>query len=148
MLRHDIFDSAAWQSLSCPARDAFLFIRRRFNGSNNGRISCSFREMANYMHVSPATIGRAINMLIDRGLIVVTEGAAFNMKQRQARRYALTHEKIGDSLPTHEWRGWKPNQGLPVKPISKPDSGCGKNQKTVSLEKQDSFATDTDAHFK
>jgi hypothetical protein len=145
MLRKDIFQSPAWQALRPVSRDAFLFLRSRFNGVNNGNISCSYREIASYLHTSPATAGRAIDGLIDKGFIIVTKGAAFNMKQRQARKYALTHEPY-DSNPraSNAWRSWTPMNGFADRP-RKRDKKCGKNPNTVSPEIQNVIATDTDA---
>jgi len=144
MLRKDIFQSPAWQALRPLSRDAFVFLRSRFNGGNNGTISCSYREMATYLHTSPATAGRAIDDLIDKGFIIITKGAAFNMKQRQARKYALTHEPYNDPRPSNEWKSWSPQRGF-ADTSRKWDKKCGKNLKTVSYEIQDIITKDTDA---
>lgn len=148
MIRKDIFQSPAWQALRPLSRDTFVFLRSRFNGGNNGSISCSYREIAGYLHTSPATAGRAIDDLIDKGFIIVTKGAAFNMKQRQSRKYALTHEPYNNnSRASDEWKSWSPEKGFADRP-RKRDKQCGKNQQTISSEIQDVVTTDTDVGSK
>ncbi len=117
MLRHDIFESQAYRTMKPSARAVLSEIIRRYNGSNNGRISFSVREMAKRINVSHDTAGKAISEVLDRGFIIVTIDSAFNVKNRTARRFALTFETIVNegnghkTAPSNEWRKWKPAQG-------------------------------------
>ena len=112
--RHDIFESAAYRDMRPNARSALNEIIKRFNGFNNGYISFSVREMAQRLNVSPDTAGKAITSVKEHGFIKVTEDSGFNVKDRKARRFALTFEIIeikgnGHKItPTNEWRKWKP----------------------------------------
>ena len=114
MLRHDIFESPAYRHMKPNPRGALNEIIRRFNGFNNGYISFSVREMALRLKISPDTAGKAIKSVIEHGFIKVTEKSGFNVKDRKARRFALTFETIeikgnGHKItPTNEWRKWKP----------------------------------------
>jgi len=114
MLRHDIFDSPAYRDMKPNARGALNEVMRRFNGFNNGYISFSVREMAMSLNIGRDTAGKAIASVIEHGFIKVTENSGFNVKDRKARRFALTFVTIeikGNGhkiLPSNEWRKWKP----------------------------------------
>lgn len=114
-IRHDVFDSAAYQSLSLPARCALHEIMRHYNGFNNGEIPMSVREIAEKIRSGKSTVSHAVHELIERGFIVITKNSGFNMKSgRRARRFGLTFlhlDKAHDQKtpPTHEWKKWSPN---------------------------------------
>lgn len=110
MLRHDIYDSDSWQSLSSQARSTWLELARRYNSFNNGRIPLSCREVSRLLCVSKDTASRAFNELIDRGLIKVKQNSGFNVKSRTSRRWALTSEPLNNQAPTNEWRYWKKSE--------------------------------------
>lgn len=64
--------------------------------------------MALRLNISPDTASKAMNEVIEKGFIVVTEQCRFNVKDRRARRFALTFQTIEKSsgqkiLPTNEW---------------------------------------------
>ena len=80
MLRYWLLKSQAWNSLSGNARALYVEIARRYNGSNNGRISYSTREAGQSLHISPCTAGRLLRILQDRGFIVCTKRGAFDFE--------------------------------------------------------------------
>jgi len=104
MLRHDIIDSPAWQSLHPEAIGIWILLARRYNGNNNGEIPLSCREAARSLHISKDTAGKYFNQLIDAGLVIVTENSGFNRKNRTSRRFALTHQPLGNNPPTNSWK--------------------------------------------
>jgi len=112
--RHDMFDSPAYWEMDFKARAALYEFIRRHNGFNNGYISFSVREMMSRLNCSKDTAGKAIISLIEHGFIAVTEDSAFNVKDRKARRFALTdidviNKNNGHKIPsTNKWRKWKP----------------------------------------
>lgn len=110
MLRHDIYDSEAWRSLSPKARCVWLELARRYNGINNGDIGLSNREAGKACNISKNTGGKALIELEEKGFIKVTAYSGFKNKYRVANRYALTHERYQDKPPTNEWRNWKPEK--------------------------------------
>lgn len=111
MLRHDVMDSEAWISLNPVTRCIWIEVMRRYNGSNNGNIPFSCREISARLAVSKDTASRGFNDLIDRGFIRITVDSAFNLKTKRSRRWRLTHEPAhtnSDSVrATNEWRDWK-----------------------------------------
>jgi hypothetical protein len=54
-----VLDSAAYASLSVWARAALIEVNRAYNGSNNGRIVLSVREVAKRMNCHRDTAARA-----------------------------------------------------------------------------------------
>lgn len=110
MIRRDIYDSAAFKSLSPVAVRILLEIRRRYYGLNNGEISLSCREAATVCHVSTATASRALKTLRERGFIKPTTQGVFTL--RLATTWTMTWERLKESsptpiLPTNEWRQWQ-----------------------------------------
>jgi hypothetical protein len=63
-----VLDSAAYASLSVWARAALVEVNRGYNGSNNGRIVLSVREIANRMNRHRDTAARSLQDLVSRGL--------------------------------------------------------------------------------
>lgn len=104
MLRHDIFNSHAWQSLNAVGRCVWLHIVSRYNGINNGNIPLSCLEAGKFLGVSKNTANNAFKKLIEAGFIKVAIPSSFNMKMRRATRWTLTHERVNDKPPTNEWK--------------------------------------------
>jgi DNA-binding transcriptional regulator YhcF (GntR family) len=85
-------DLPVWHSLSPRAVVAYLELARRFNGTNNGTLHLSVRELARAWNWSTASAARAIEELVDKGFIEITCNSGFNLKdrKRQATEYRLT----------------------------------------------------------
>ena len=88
----------------------WLLLCRRFNGANNGRIGLSIREAAKYGKMGNATASKAIQKLMKLGFIKKTFEGSFSQKQNYASEFALTHQKLGDKVPTKEFARWKPEK--------------------------------------
>jgi DNA-binding IclR family transcriptional regulator len=84
--------SAAWQSLSIPARCAYLEFLDIYDGNNNGRIAMSASSLAAKLPIGRATASRAISELEDRGFIEAVRRGGFNVKHglRRATEWRLT----------------------------------------------------------
>jgi hypothetical protein len=110
-LKYWFMDSLAWKSLPCTARALYLEIARRYNGSNNGRISLSARQAMEALNVSKATAARTFLLLEDRGFIICNKRGAFSMKAvRDASVWRLT-EYPDDVVPgyaTKQFMSWRP----------------------------------------
>jgi hypothetical protein len=73
------------------ARALYLEMAKRYNGSNNGRISYSVREGAAALHVSKGSVKNWLDVLQERGFIVCTRRGAFSLKvTRDASEWRLT----------------------------------------------------------
>ncbi|MDC1198767.1 hypothetical protein N8071_00120 [bacterium] len=62
----------AWATLKPGPRALYVELKRRFNGSNNGRIVLSHRDAANALNVHRNTIGPWFDELNARGFIRMT----------------------------------------------------------------------------
>jgi DNA-binding transcriptional regulator YhcF (GntR family) len=84
--------SAGVAPLSPRAVVAYLELARRYNGSNNGWLHLSVRELARAWNWSRASAARAIGELVEKGFVEITRASGFNVKdrKRQAAEYRLT----------------------------------------------------------
>jgi hypothetical protein len=88
-----VLDSPAYASLSVWARAALVEVNRGYNGSNNGRIVLSVREIANRMNCHRDTAARALQDLISRGFIEPTTKRTFSVKFRRATEWRLNDRR-------------------------------------------------------
>ena len=58
-LRYDMLEHPAFATLSSGAFKLMIYVRKRYNGSNNGEITFSVREAAELMQCSKDTASRA-----------------------------------------------------------------------------------------
>lgn len=108
LIRHDIVKSPAFRSLPPVPRAIWLELMLRFKGHNNGDIPLSCREVAESLNISKNTASRGFDLLQDRGLTRIGQDSSFTVKTRLSRRWTLTHESVGNRLPTNDWRSWEP----------------------------------------
>ena len=66
--------SEAWATLRPGPRALYIELKRRYNGSNNGRIRLSHREAAVSLNVHRNTVGLYFDELQDRGFICMAAG--------------------------------------------------------------------------
>ena len=66
--------SEAWASLKPGPRALYIELKRRYNGSNNGKIILSHRDAAMALNVHRNTVGQWFRELQDRGFIWMAEG--------------------------------------------------------------------------
>jgi Helix-turn-helix domain len=89
-LHHYMLKTDAWKGLSAPARAVYVQIGSRYNGSNNGRLSCSVRDAATECNLAKNTAGKAFKELIDLGFIEETRHGSLSRKTRVASEWRLT----------------------------------------------------------
>ena len=107
-LTYPLIESEAWRWLRPISQSVYIERRRRFNGSNNGRISLSLSEAAHILKASKSTISKALNQLETHGFIKLIKKGYFT--GRMASEYALTDEQLDGYPPTREWRQWQPTK--------------------------------------
>ena len=123
--------SKAWQHIDCKSRCAYIELARRYDGSNNGRISCSVEEIAKSIQSSKATAMRALQALETHGFIVCTKKGAFSLKLKHASEWRLTEHSDNKTheIATKDFMHWPENQ----KPVSaEHPSGCRGETELVS----------------
>jgi hypothetical protein len=99
---------AAWRSLSCTERCAYIELARRYGGpgSNNGQIGYSLRQMAMNLNCSKMTAKRAFDRLQEAGFIVLMKKGAFSFKLRHASEWRLSEYPcdVTGRAATHAYR--------------------------------------------
>jgi DNA-binding transcriptional MocR family regulator len=109
--------SEAWRDLDCVARCTYIELAGRYGGpgSNNGRIPCSLRELADALRVSKQTAMRALDRLQDHGFIVQMKRGHFNFKLKHAAEWRLTEFTcdVTGELPTKDFAHWKKQNAVP-----------------------------------
>lgn len=88
-----LLNSEAFRALSTVERCTLLELYKRYNGTNNGYIHVSNREIAKELHVSKTTAGRAVKKLIELGFAEITLQGSFSQKIKQATEYRLTEHR-------------------------------------------------------
>jgi len=88
-----MLDCPAYVSLSPSARAAFVEVKRGYNGSNNGRIVLSARQLADRLGCHRNTAWRALQELIDKGFIEPRVKGAFHVKFKHATEWRLNDER-------------------------------------------------------
>jgi DNA-binding transcriptional MocR family regulator len=103
-------NSEAWASMKPGPRTLYVEIKRRFNGSNNGRITLSHREAAKAVNVSKNTVGPYFAVLVDRGFIHMTRGSCLGPSGiGETSHWALDEEPTPDGKPARKgFSRWRP----------------------------------------
>lgn len=110
--------SAAWKALTPVERAAYLEVKWRYDGLNNGRIGLGCRELADELGMGRDTANRALEALVEKGFIAKAKASAFNVKNRAVTEWRLTEYacNVTGDLPTKEFMRW----GLAKKTQSHP----------------------------
>jgi hypothetical protein len=88
-----MLDCPAYVSLSSSARAAFVEVKRGYNGSNNGRIVLSARDLATRLGCHRDTASHALQELIDKGFIEPRIKGAYSVKFRRATEWRLNDQR-------------------------------------------------------
>lgn len=94
----------AWRGLSGTAAKAWLTIGLMHNGSNNGKIAVSSRELGERIGVHYTTAAKAIEELVNAGFLRRARASSFGLK-RLAAEYRLTHlrDDVTGDPPSREF---------------------------------------------
>lgn len=101
---------AAWRALTPIERSAYIEVKWRYDGLNNGRIGLGCRELADEINMSRNTADRALDVLAEKGFIVKSKASAFNVKNRAVTEWRLTEYKcdVTGELASKEFMRWEP----------------------------------------
>ena len=71
MLERATLNSPEWKSLTKPEMIAYIYIKKNYNGGNNGKISLKYSELKEVL--APATLSNALKGLIKKEWIEKTQ---------------------------------------------------------------------------
>ncbi|WP_316857860.1 helix-turn-helix domain-containing protein [uncultured Cohaesibacter sp.] len=109
MARHPQF-----RSLSGSALKVLVELHCRFNGSNNGNLTLSLREICDLLGMGKETARRAYEELEQKGFIQKTQAGHFY--GRRATEWAVTDEKLNDNNATRDWQKKPINSSIKKNP--------------------------------
>jgi DNA-binding MarR family transcriptional regulator len=111
--------SAGWKALTPIERSAYIEVKWRYDGLNNGRIGLGCRELADELNMGRDTAVRALNGLQEKGFIAKVKASAFNVKNRTATEWRLTEHKcdVTGEFATKDFLRWQPHEKTTVAPI-------------------------------
>ena len=109
MIEEYVMRSPAWRALTPNDRNAYLELKRRYDGLNNGRIGLGNRELADAMNVGRDTARRSLDNLTEKGFVTKAKASGFNTKHRAATEWRLTEYKcdVTGELPTKDFMRWQ-----------------------------------------
>lgn len=97
-------NSPAWKGLKPGPRALYVELKRKFNGTNNGRLFLSHRDAAEALNMNREAISGYFAALVSAGFIVQTQGHCLGPSGKgQAATYALTEEPLDGRPATKEF---------------------------------------------
>lgn len=114
-LHHWVMETAAWRTMGAVPRSILVELMRRYNGSNNGHIPMSIREISSLVRIGKTTAADGLQELEDRGFIREAIPSSFARKTSasgpagRSSRWRLTEFKcdLTSDLPTKEFARWE-----------------------------------------
>ena len=103
--------TTAWSTLRPGPRALYIELKRRHNGSNNGRITLSHREAATLLNAHRNTVGTWFKELEARGFIVMTQAPYLGPSGVGQTSHWLLTEIPGQDMKTASkaFALWRPN---------------------------------------
>lgn len=139
MIEGYVIRSAAWAALSPNDKAAYLELKWRYDGLNNGRIGLGVRDLAEAMKMSKNTAHRSLERLMEVGFLARAKPSGFNVKNRISTEWRLTEYRcdVSGHLATKDFMRWQPDS-LTHETVA-PDFGTREN-------KTQSHPRDTQSH--
>lgn len=112
MIEGYIMRSAAWSALTPNDKAAYIELKWRYDGLNNGRVGLGERELAAALGIGRDTARRALVSLIEKGFLAKAKASGFNVKNRIATEWRLTEypcDKSGHPA-TKDFMKWQPEE--------------------------------------
>jgi hypothetical protein len=107
-LHNYVLESAAWRSLTLPARCALIEILRVYNGTNNGQLGMAVRYLAERLRCGKTTASRALEELEQKGFIGVQKVGVFGRPMGTEYYVTMHRNDVNFELPsTHSCAGQK-----------------------------------------
>ena len=134
MLEGFMMRSAAWRALTPNERAAYIELKWRYDGLNNGRIGLGCRELAAALHSSRDTAVRALAGLQEKGFTFKAKASGFSVKTRTATEWRLTEYNcnVTGELATKDFMRWDANEKSTVAPRG--HTVAPRGQSTMKME--------------
>ncbi|MHA6346722.1 hypothetical protein [Roseivivax sp. CAU 1761] len=118
----------AWATLKPDPRALYIELKRRYNGTNNGRIRMAVREAAELLNVHFNTVRSYFADLIDRGLVQETRRGHLGAEGRGiATTWALAELPGADGpRPDLSFSTWSPKRDPGPKSVQACHDGCAR----------------------
>lgn len=118
--------TAAWAELKPGPRALYIELKRRFNGTNNGRIILSHRDAAKALNAHRNTVGSWFSQLEDHGLIAMTQAPHLGPSGiGQAALWALQELPTADGKPAQKgFAAWAKKKKPRTKTMPPRHNGC------------------------
>ena len=118
--------TAAWRDLKAGPRALYIELKRRYIGSNNGRIILSHRDAADALNAHRNTVGNWFKELEEHGFIAMTHAPHLGPSGiGLAAQWALQELPTCDGrAPTMGFRHWKPRQNPRTKTVTARHNEC------------------------
>ncbi|MGE0283323.1 MAG: hypothetical protein AB7F09_15835 [Parvibaculaceae bacterium] len=112
MIEGYIMRSPAWAALTPNDRAAYLELKWRYDGVNNGRIGLGCRELAKALQSSKNTAHRSLEKLIQTGFLAKGKPSGFNVKNRVSTEWRLTEYgcDVSGQMATKDFMRWQPEE--------------------------------------
>jgi DNA-binding transcriptional regulator YhcF (GntR family) len=108
-----VMDCPAYVSLSAKARAALIEVTRGYNGSNNGMIVLSVRQLAERMACDPYTAALALRELVEKGFIEPRIKGAFSIKFKRATEWRLNDRRCDvTGEQSQAFLKWQPEKSI------------------------------------
>ncbi len=119
--------TAAWATLKPGPRALYIELKRRYNGSNNGRIILSHRDAAALLNVHRNTVGPWFEELTTRGFIRMTQAPHLGPTGiGRASVWALDECQTDDMKPARKaFASWAEKTKAPHKKCATPSQKTG-----------------------
>ena len=116
----------AWATLPPGPRALYIELKRRYTGSNNGRISLSHRDAAKALNVHRNTVGPWFKELEARGFIVMVQGHYLGPSGIGKTSHWLLTELASDDMkaPSKAFASWQQIQKPRTKSVPPHHTDC------------------------
>jgi hypothetical protein len=112
-LHNYVLESAAWRSLTLPARCALVEILRVYNGANNGQLGMAVRYLAERLRCGKTTASRALEELEQKGFIGVQKVGVFGRPMGSEYYVTLYRNDVNFEPPSKPFMKWREASPVP-----------------------------------
>ena len=131
-----VLNSPAYTSLTAAARSALIEVNHGYNGSNNGRIVLSVRNVAKRMNCANNTAMRALQELVEKGFIEAQVKGSYRVEFRRATEWRLNDRRcnVTGVAPSQAFLKWQNPAPEKAKMLSQKLRPYGlKNEDTIDF---------------